>query len=637
MDTGTNGDDPATCSDSVWDSARREIGGGLLSIVMPVHNLGAGIGANLRHVETLFTGRLPFEIVVVDDGSDDDTCERIRAASAELATVRAVCLERNMGKGAALRRGFQASHGTHILLLDADLDLPPAQVSGFFRIMEERSADIVIGSKRHPESQLRYPWYRKLVSNVYYIIVRLLIGLPVRDTQTGIKLFKREALAYVLRRMLVKRFAFDLEILAIAHERGFRISEAPVTLDFTATFGCFRPSTVKQTMTDTLAIFYRLKLLKYYRTVRETRMPTPPPLVSIVIAFPSVTDYIDECLAAIRRQTYRDYEVVLLPNDASGRDWGPDVREMATGPRRPAEKRNIGIEIARGSIVAFLDDDTIPTEDWLRRAVSYFGEDKIAAVGGPATTPASDPYLAALSGRVYSNPLVSGSFRYRYEPDRVREVDDFPSCNLLVRTDILRELGGFHTEFWPGEDTYLCLDIVHKLERTIIYDPWVHVYHHRRSLFLPHLRQIGRYALHRGYFARRFPATSRKPAYAVPSLFVLGLVAGAVLATLSPMFRILYGAALWFYVGVTLASCFPWESFFLRLRLNPITWLLTWLGVVLTHLVYGIRFVAGLLARRLPETVQRFDHRSEANALGGMGQTTETGRHGGGGTERRNP
>lgn len=590
-------------SKPAWDSARRQVGNGLLSIIMPVYNLSHSIAHNVRHVHDLFTSYLPFEIVVVDDGSEDNTRRELEKVSAVLPEVKPVYLGRNMGKGAALKHGFEASLGNYVLLLDGDLDLPPHQVSLFFDIMERNRADVVIGSKRHPDSVLNYPWHRKVVSTIYYALVKILVGLPIRDTQTGIKLFKREVLEWVIPRMLVKQFAFDLELLAIAHEKGFQVAEAPITLQFQGKWGCVRPATVRQILHDTLAIFYRLRLLHYYQTIRDTRMPEPLPLISIVVAYPAPTRYLEECLEGIRKQTYGNYEVILLPDNPSGpAAAGEKIHEIPTGRLRPAEKRNIGIKQARGNIAAFIDDDAFPIENWLQQALVYFSDEKIAAVGGPATTPGNDPYLARLSGRVYANPLVSGKYRYRYVPDHVREVEDFPSCNIFVRTEILRKLGGFRTDFWPGEDTFLCLEIVKKLKQKIIYDPRVHVYHHRRKLFLPHLRQIGRYALHRGCFARRFPATSRKLSYMLPSLFVLGLILGGVFSVISLFCRLVYFRALFIYAIITLLSCF---------KRNPATWLLTWLGIILTHIVYGVRFLTGLLSKRLPNEVQHFDHPSE--------------------------
>jgi hypothetical protein len=216
-----------------------------------------------------------------------------------------------------------------------------------------------------------------------------------------------------------------------------------------------------------------------------------------------------------------------------------------------------------------------------------------------------------MGGAVFANRLVSGPYRYRYTPDIVRDIDDFPSCNLLVRTDVLRKIGGFRTDFWPGEDTYLCMQIVHELGMGIVYDPWVQVQHHRRGLFLPHLRQVGRYALHRGYFARRFPSTSRRLSYMLPSLFVSGLALGGVAAWLLPVLRVPYFTCVGAYLGVVLLAAFPWWGLLNPLRINPVSWLLVAAGIIATHIVYGVRFAVGLVARKLPGEVQRFDHPSE--------------------------
>lgn len=584
------------------ESARRQVGTGMLSIVMPAYNLGPNIAANVRTVQAVFKGQVPFEIIAVDDGSLDSTSEELRKTETEVSELKPVYLAKNVGKGLAVMRGFEASRGSHVLFLDADLDLPPDQTFRFFEVMEREQADVVIGSKLHGESAIgAYPWHRRIMTAVYYVLVKVLIGLPLRDTQTGMKLFKREVLKWTVPRMLVKQFAFDLELLAIAHQKGFRLAEAPVALSFHGTWGCPSLVAVRQVMHDTLAVFYRLRLLRYYEFIPDIRMPEPPPLVSIIIAFPAPTRYLDECLEAIRRQTWRNYEIVLLPDEPSMRKWPEHVREISTGRCRPAEKRNIGFKNANGEILAFIDDDVVPAEDWLRRAVLHFSN-PIAAVGGPASTPDDDPYMAKLSGEVYTNPLVSGQHRRRYMPVRVCEVDDFPSCNLFVKKEVMTQLGGFRTDFWPGEDTYLCLEIIRRLKKKIIYDPLVEVLHHRRRLFLPHLRQIGRYALHRGFFARHFPETSRKFSYALPSLFVLGLLFGGIASAVCPWCRDLYLGILILYVAATFLSC---------ARRSPLAWTLVWIGVVSTHIWYGIRFVVGLFARRLPSEVREFDHPSE--------------------------
>lgn len=575
---------------------------GAISILMPAHNLQDVIADNIRRVHAVFKGRVPFEIVPIDDGSTDDTAARIVAVSLELPEVKPVILKRNAGKGGALRHGFESATGAFLVFLDADLDLPPDQIPSLFDRMEESGADIVIGSKLHRGSKLDYPPLRRFISFGYYLFIKLAFGLPVHDTQTGLKLFRRKPLEWAFPRMLVKAFAFDLELLAIAHSRGYRIAEAPVRVEFHGSWGGIPVKAIRSVLNDTLAVFYRLHILRYYRSIPDVRIPNPPPLVSIVIAYPAETHYLRQALDGIAAQSYPHYEVLLLPDEAAGHPWPGPLREIPTGRLRPAEKRNIGIREARGQIVVFLDDDAYPAADWLERALGYFTIPGVVGVGGPGVTPPEDPFLAQMSGHVFACPLVSGSARHRYIPERVLEVDDFPSCNLFVTAEALRQTGGFRTDYWPGEDTLLCLDLVHKHGGRLLYEPRALVYHHRRQLFLPHLRQVGRYGLHRGLFARRFPQNSARLAYWVPSLFVLGLAGGAIAAPFHPWLRNAYLAVVALYLLLSLLYAF-------HRRLS--VWLVVWLGIVSTHLVYGARFLQGYLLGATPRDVRRFDHPSE--------------------------
>ncbi len=596
-----------TTIDEKWALTREMIGDGRLSVVLPVYNLATSIEANLRETAELFaTHGVRTELVPVDDGSADGSADVLRglATTDDSATVviRPVVLARNGGKGAALRAGFAASTGVYVMLLDGDLDIHPKQTPWFFDQMQRKNADIVVGSKRHRFSDVQYPWHRRIVSWVYFTLVRLTIGLPVTDTQTGMKLFKRDVLCEALGRMLVKAYAFDLELLAIAHQRGARIAEAPVVIRFGEKFGCLKPQTIKSMANDSLAVFYRLRLLNYYAKA-ECPKPLPvDPLVSIVIACPNDSWMLRQCLAAIAKQSYQKFEVIVLPDesiDGASAELGEKVRIISTGKIRPAEKRNLGIHEAKGEIVAFIDDDAYPEEHWLEGAIKYFGDETIGAIGGPGVTPADDSYLARIGGRIYDNLLVSGNYRYRYKAGTVRrDVEDYPSCNLFVRTELLRQIGGYRTDFWPGEDTLLCKDIIDAGKR-IVYDPWVIVSHHRRPIFGAHLRQLGRYAFHRGYFVKRFPSNSLRLSYFVPSAFLVYVLAWLPTALLLPPSTetLLCVGSLVFLAFLPLYGIL---ALLTTLSRNPLTWLLTAIGVFVSHLWYGVRFLQGLCARRAP-------------------------------------
>ncbi len=263
-----------------------------------------------------------------------------------------------------------------------------------------------------------------------------------------------------------------------------------------------------------------------------------------------------------------------------------------TGPVCPADKRDTAIKYAKGEIIAFIDDDAYPAKYWLKCALENFKDEEVAAVAGPAVTAPNDTLRQKASGVIFSSILVSGEYSYRYIPKIKREVDDYPSCNFLVRKSTMQELGGFNTKFWPGEDTKLCFDITKKLGKKIIYDPGVLVYHHRRPVFMPHLKQVANYALHRGYFVKKYPETSLKLPYFIPTLFLFALIAGAIFSLALVHIRTVYFLGLFLYLSLVLIF-----SIHKDLRLIPFVFS----GIILTHLTYGFYFLKGLFYKKLSE------------------------------------
>jgi glycosyltransferase involved in cell wall biosynthesis len=247
---------------------------GTISVVMPAYNEAPRIIGNLREVaEALCAAGYDFEIVLVDDGSPDKTyLEALKFAETEARRVRVVHYDKNLGKGNALVCGTWFARGDYVVFLDADMDLPPAQLPTFFDIMRSTGADAVIGSKRHRDSKVDYPFMRRLYSVVYYSLVRVLFGLPVKDSQTGLKVFRSEVLERVLPRILAKRFAFDIELLANAHRLGYRIVDGPVTLEFRRKVGRIKLRDALNILIDTMAIYYRMYILHYYDRLDTIRL-----------------------------------------------------------------------------------------------------------------------------------------------------------------------------------------------------------------------------------------------------------------------------------------------------------------------------------------------------------------------------
>jgi cellulose synthase/poly-beta-1,6-N-acetylglucosamine synthase-like glycosyltransferase len=313
------------------------------------------------------------------------------------------------------------------------------------------------------------------------------------------------------------------------------------------------------------------------------------PSVTIIIAAKAKNKYLEGCIQHCLELDYPFYEIIILPDENFDIAMDKRIKIIPTGSVLPAAKRDMGAAEAQGEILAFLDDDTYPTRDWLRQAVLGFRDGETACVCGPAVTPDNDLLLSKASGKVYESVVVSGPARFRYVPLKKRYCDDFPSCNFLIRKDVFQLIGGFNTKFWPGEDTILCLEVVHKLKKKILYDPLVLVYHYRRPLFRGHLIQVANYAKHRGYFIKRYPRNSFKPGYFGPSAILIALFTSLILgAFLDNRF---------FYIIISYLVLVLMFSIQSKLKLI----FLVFLGIILTHQTYGLNFIKGILSRKLEE------------------------------------
>lgn len=239
---------------------------GKVSIVIPAYNETTHIVSSIEETMRTFDDfGCEYEIVIIDDGSQDDTYQKIKELASNHADRIIIRRNRlNYGKGKALKQGFRAATGNFVIFLDADMDLHPGQIQTFFDILRLDEADVVIGSKRHPNSQLNYPWHRKVVSSVYFFLIKLMFGLPINDTQTGLKLFKYEVLEKIFPKTLIKEFAYDLEILVNAHHLGYKVAEAPIVLNSQRKWHRIGLKAIYKTWWDTMAIFYRMYILKYY-------------------------------------------------------------------------------------------------------------------------------------------------------------------------------------------------------------------------------------------------------------------------------------------------------------------------------------------------------------------------------------
>src|SRR3989344_7820509 len=203
----------------------------LVTIIIPAYKKEKTIKKYIEKIfNTMKETRWDFEIVVVDDGSPDKTFEE--ACKFKRPNVFVYRYESNRGKGYAVRYGMARANGDPIVFIDSGMEINANGVSMILEHMQWYDADIVMGSKRHPASKVNQPLIRKIYSWGYHFLIKILFRLRLKDTQTGLKVYKRKVLEDVLPRLLVKRFAFDIELLAVAHHLGYkRIFEAPVEIN----------------------------------------------------------------------------------------------------------------------------------------------------------------------------------------------------------------------------------------------------------------------------------------------------------------------------------------------------------------------------------------------------------------------
>jgi O-antigen/teichoic acid export membrane protein len=236
-----------------------------LTVVVPYYNPGHLLVPTIeRLLAVVESSGASYEVIAVSDGSTDGSDRELDAALADHPQLTNLVFAENQGKGAALRIGLAKGRGRYLGFIDADGDLDPILLDSFQTMVRLYSPDIILGSKRHPLSEVDYPLLRRIYSWGYQQVVRVGFRLNIRDTQTGIKLIRRDTLAAVLPRMVEKRFAFDLELFVIARRLGYkRFLEAPIRLrhQFTSTVSW---RSVYRSLLDTMAIWYRLRVLHFY-------------------------------------------------------------------------------------------------------------------------------------------------------------------------------------------------------------------------------------------------------------------------------------------------------------------------------------------------------------------------------------
>ena len=231
------------------------------SIIIPAYNEAGVIQESLNRLIKVLDNHLEsYEVIVVDDGSHDQTPELVENFANTNPRVRLVTYTPNRGKGFAIRQGFKSSKGNTVVFFDADLDIPSDCIPVLLDLKKANQVDVVVASKMHPDSQVQYPLLRRLFSRAVYFLVWVLLQIPVKDSQVGLKVFNRAALDAVMHLPRVDGFAFDIELLALIHKANFKISEGPVNIEYRTFGSTVSALSVLVALIQTFGVFYRVKI-----------------------------------------------------------------------------------------------------------------------------------------------------------------------------------------------------------------------------------------------------------------------------------------------------------------------------------------------------------------------------------------
>lgn len=234
-----------------------------VSVILCAYNEGNVIEETIDRVDHVLTETSwNYEIIVVDDGSLDDTKKRAvsyrdRNGGCHL---KVLSYQKNMGKGNAVKTGFEQAEGDFIVVMDSDLDVDPKHIPRYVEAL--KSSDIAVASKWHSESHASMMMKRKVLSFGFNILSRLFTGIKLKDTQTGLKAFRRSVLERMIPKIVAKRYAFDLELMAACNHCGFRITDLPVDIHVESIIGL---KEILRMALDLFTVAYRLRILKYYQ------------------------------------------------------------------------------------------------------------------------------------------------------------------------------------------------------------------------------------------------------------------------------------------------------------------------------------------------------------------------------------
>ena len=251
--------------ETIGVSKRGSLSESRISLIIPVFNQAAKISYSLEKikqaVELAFSN---YELIVVNDGSTDDTLTILRDIAMTDQHMHIISYTPNRGKGYAVKQGVLHSHGDAVIFLDGDLDISPDLVKDYVKRLSV--SDLVIASKRHPESSVRIPRSREFLSRAFNLLIKVTLGIPQRDTQAGLKVGKGDIMRTIFRIVSVDRYAFDVELLTIASILHLKVQEMPVIMKIERRFNTRE---IVKMFLDVTRIWYRYRVAHRISVDRE--------------------------------------------------------------------------------------------------------------------------------------------------------------------------------------------------------------------------------------------------------------------------------------------------------------------------------------------------------------------------------
>ncbi len=571
-----------------------------VSVVIPAYNESERIGRTLQVTAACLRREIEsFEIIVVDDGSRDKTGEAAGEAIQRLRLgklARVISYSPNQGKGWALRQGAEAAQGRYVAFFDADLDISPRHIPAYLAVLRTEKADAVVASKRHPESSLEYARSRVLISNIYYWFNRIFFGLDIKDTQSGMKLFRREVLDRAMPRLLGKRFAFDLELLVTIRRDGGKIVEQPVTIENHDKFGRIGLLSLWHAFVDTLAIFYRVYLQRFYdRTVvpgHAAGRKAEPPRIAVCV----FSDGYGKRIEAFCRHLNDTMEsmpelVILAPKD----DFRiPGALVLACDGLSVGQAALLAAGRVQSDALYFLDEDCRPGRGLLKRLAGYLASGEVDAVTGPFELVQRQPVAQRLAMRVLRHPLMTIHPFSRFNLSRQRMTDRAWIISLCVRRQVLRR--DTMTVMEDQAKPWLVWeDRFYAASRAILYTPDAVVARHVPGLVRPLMRSLWLAGLQRG----QRMASGGLPVHLVrlreylPVFILIALLIGSAFSLFSVHFWNWWRWLFFFWLALSLAGSGYVFRVYKAVAVAA--------GVISGTVVCGAGFLRGLFGGKRPE------------------------------------